>query len=176
MLGRRQSIPGRSTSVNSRTSRPSSGFSVAGFPGKPAPAAGEGGSSGLRPEGASSGWGDGEAALPRRCEGEARPDVLGAEAREVCEDLGFRHPAGEVLQDVIDRDAGPRDARLPAPDAGSHGDEVFPSHGPKDIRWRPLVTRACCASPGLACSSQMRWTRWSQCWKDFRSFQLRLRA
>lgn len=84
--------------------------------------------------GASRGWGDGEAALPGCREGEAGPDVLGTEAREVCEDLGLRHPAGKVLQDVIDRDAGSCDARLPAPDAGSNGDEVFPSHRDQSIR------------------------------------------
>ena len=54
--------------------------------------------------------------------------MLGAKAREVGEDLGFRHAAGQVLQDVIDRNASPYDAGLSAPDLRSYRDEIFPSH------------------------------------------------
>lgn len=48
-------------------------------------------------------------------ESKAGLQVLGGEIGKVGENLLFGHPAGQVIQDIIDRDAQPADARFPPP-------------------------------------------------------------
>ena len=86
-----------------------------------------------------------EAALPVRREGEGRPDVLALEVREVGQDFVLAHPAGEVVEDVVDSDPEAANARLAAALPRLDGDSVAVVHEveTRDV-WLP--TQACCKS------------------------------
>jgi hypothetical protein len=57
-------------------------------------------------------------------------NVIAREVGEVVQDLIFRHPAGEVFQYVVYRDAGSIDTGLPGANGWIYRDSVLPDHGP----------------------------------------------
>jgi hypothetical protein len=69
-----------------------------------------------------------EPALAVSRKGESGANVLTLEVREVVEDLVLAHAPGEVVEDVVDGDAEPADARLPAPFPRLDGDPLAVVH------------------------------------------------
>lgn len=69
-----------------------------------------------------------ELMLPVGGESEASTNVLDDQLGVVLEDLFFRHPLGQPVQHVIDRDTHAADAGLPASLAGLDGDAVLIVH------------------------------------------------
>lgn len=63
-------------------------------------------------------------------EGEASTDVLGCEVGEIGEDLPFRHPGSEILEDIVHGNAQPADARLSATLARLNRDDISVVHMP----------------------------------------------
>src|SRR5205807_985759 len=61
-------------------------------------------------------------------EGQHRSNVFGCQVGEISEDLLFAQAGGEVLQDVVDRNAQAPDARLSAPLIRFDGDQILPGH------------------------------------------------
>jgi hypothetical protein len=61
--------------------------------------------------------------------GEACPNILARQLREVAQDLVLGHSAGEVSQHVANRDPGSTDAWLPKSDACVYCDSLEQIHG-----------------------------------------------
>jgi hypothetical protein len=59
---------------------------------------------------------------------EASKDVLLGEKRKFAQDIGATHPAGQIVQNVVDGDAQAPDAGLSAALAGINGDDVGVLH------------------------------------------------
>lgn len=51
-------------------------------------------------------------------------NILSGEIRKILEDFLLGHSRGEIVQDIVDGDSHPADARLPAAFAGFDGDNV----------------------------------------------------
>src|SRR6266545_2409185 len=77
----------------------------------------------------SGGWWVREPALTSRREGQRGSNMVRPEVGKVGKHLFLRHAAGQLLQDISDGDPSTLDAGLPAPDAGSGGNEVLEAHG-----------------------------------------------
>ncbi len=71
---------------------------------------------------------DCEAALTHSRELQSRANVILGELGEVLDDLGGRHPAGEVLKHVVDRDPRADEAGLAAPNTGPYLDQSQQGH------------------------------------------------
>jgi len=61
--------------------------------------------------------------------GQACADVIGRELREIGQDLGLGHSAGQLPQDVAHGYTGTADARLSEPDGRIEADAVHGAHG-----------------------------------------------
>jgi hypothetical protein len=66
----------------------------------------------------------GQPTFPIRGEGQRRPNVVAFKIREIREDFILRHAAGQIIEDVVDRDAQPAQARLAAALAWLDGDPL----------------------------------------------------
>lgn len=76
----------------------------------------------------SGGRGVSEAPFTRGCKRQSSADVLDLQVGELDEKLSFRHPSGEILQDVRDRDSRAPNAGLATPNPWGHGDEALETH------------------------------------------------
>ena len=75
-------------------------------------------------------------------EGEASPDILRSQVREVTEDFFFAHARSEVFQDIVYRHAQTTNTWLAATLLGINRNTVFPIHRSKLIRqpWNDQAT------------------------------------
>ena len=78
-----------------------------------------------------------KAPLTRRRKRQARANVIGMKAWEIREDLRLAHPAGQILQNIVDGDARAFDARLTAPHARCDRDTIFETHGTRLFKVPP---------------------------------------
>ena len=61
-------------------------------------------------------------------ESEAGLQILGGEIGKVREDFLFGHAAGEIVEDIVDRDTKPTDARFAAALVGLDRDDMLVVH------------------------------------------------
>ncbi len=84
-----------------------------------------------------------EPALTVGGESEAGLQILGGEVGKVGEDFLLGHPTREVVEDIIDRDAKPADARLAPALVGFDRDDVLVIHRgetcPSAMGWQDLL-------------------------------------
>lgn len=66
--------------------------------------------------------------LARCRECETSPNVFQSQAREVTDDLLFRHAAGKIFEDIVDRDSRTSDAGLAAPNTRRNRDSILEFH------------------------------------------------
>src|SRR5512135_615017 len=71
---------------------------------------------------------DGQPALAIGREGEASPNVLPRQLREVFEDFSLRHARSQVFEHIVNRDAKPANARLAAALARLDSDDIAVVH------------------------------------------------
>ena len=88
----------------------------------------------------------GQATLAVSSKGEAGPDVVGLQVRTIAQQVRLGHSPGEILEDVLDCDAGASDARFASANARGDDDAVFPGHGVallRAFRVRKRETNVC---------------------------------
>ena len=69
-------------------------------------------------------------------ESEAGLQILGGKIGKVGEDFLFGHAAGEIVEDIVNRDAEPADARFAAALVGFDRDDVLVAHERESARRR----------------------------------------
>ena len=69
-----------------------------------------------------------ELAFPGGREFKGGPDIFPRQSREVPQDIVLRHPASQILEDVVHGDARALDARFAAADGGVNDDAILVGH------------------------------------------------